>query len=64
MNIEKKPDLPAQTGEIIPQTQIIPEEKKVPIEVINSTIEHLDDDWENDIGKPYIKPGSGPENPQ
>lgn len=58
MSLENKKE------EVLPELQIIPAEKEVPITVIDATLSDLDDDWENDIGKPYIKPGAGPENPQ
>lgn len=59
MSLENKKE------EVLPELQITPAEKeKTPIEVINAILPKLDDDWENDVGKPYIKPGSGPENPQ
>lgn len=57
MNQEQNPDV------IVPGLQIIPEinpkEEKVPVEVINGVLEEMDENWVNDIGKPYIKPGEG-----
>lgn len=55
-------------NEILPELQInpqeTPKEKEVPIEVIDATLSELDEAWVNDIGKPYIKPGAGPDNLQ
>lgn len=52
MNLEKNPQ------EIIPEPQKIPEkEKQVPIEVIDETLKHLNDEWEENVGE-YKGPSS------